>query len=135
MRNQEFLLKAEGRKQAQLDSLKAARANILEEFNTANTGNAQLDATLKEIANNPVVDNVSRLYSDDIFTTMGGRVPTPEADAFVRNALQYLVPDMGTSQQANDAASGLASAFKDIDPAFLAAAAGAGGLGIGLMAG
>ena len=80
-------------------------------------------------------DLLSRFSGDQIFQDLGAVRLTPESRRMLAAIFGNIFPPTGVSAQADEAAAGLAQTLgKEIDPAYLAAA-GAAGLGAGLLMG
>ena len=78
---------------------------------------------------------VARVKGDDIFRDVGAIQVAPETKKFISDILGVVAPPPGASSAADEAATGLAEALgKEIDPSYLAAAAGVGLAG-GLLLG
>lgn len=115
--------------------MKSQIDSLPEGFNNSEREGLQkiVDDLSSDAAN--VDEVISRLSSDDIYKSLGGQPLPVEQINMIRGIMGDLMPPPGVSEQADEAAEGLAAALgKEIDPAYLAAAAGTG-LAAGFMLG
>ena len=120
----------------QRESLMRSRQELVETVRSQFSGSSAPTENLLNRLNQPIDDAFSQaVKSEDIFGRLGGRPVNPQSQALINNVIGGILPDAATSAQAGRAAEGLAGALSEIDPTYLAAAAGAGGLGVGLLAG
>ena len=118
-----------------VDDLVDRRNQLAQTMMDRSSTNPGLKGVVDDFIRNPSDEAIARLNSDAIFTTAGGNPVDPRVASVLEDVLHAVIPPSSAARGADEAAEGLAAALKDMDPAYLAAAAGAAGLGTGMVLG
>lgn len=124
----------------ELAQLRGEKAKIIQEIENSDVVDDAIKAEFKtsfegDGFNTSASGFAGKVSGDDGIRMFGGTPTQPRVASMLGDIIRMVRPDAATSRQAGEAAEGLGKALSEINPAYLAAAAGATGVVGGMVVG